>query len=286
MDAVKIIKKIVPQFIKDIIRNLRYRKIKNAIMSDISNNKKYEEEYSFLKNNNLEIFPYKFIKKYKWENIPIMTDENDRLYYLYRGKRMYFKKSMDADAIKKYVNGILLEQDVESPHNYNINRIINNPLIQYVADIGAAEGFFALDIIEHVQKVYVFECDDEWIEALTQTFKPYSHKIEIIKKYVGKSDSSGFVTLDSYFANLKLDCLKADIEGAEIDMLSRGGQTLSKIQLAIICAYHRENDASIIESVLKDNGLKTSFTQGYMLFFYDKDFASPWFRKGVCFGEK
>ena len=53
-------------------------------------------------------------------------------------------------------------------------------------DVGAAEGFFALSVIEHVKEIILFECDVEWIKALEATFKPWKDKVFIINKYVSK----------------------------------------------------------------------------------------------------
>jgi predicted RNA methylase len=39
-----------------------------------------------------------------------------------------------------------------------------------VADLGAAEGNFSLSIINKVKKIYIFEYDKEWVEALKAPF--------------------------------------------------------------------------------------------------------------------
>ena len=72
----------------------------------------------------------------------------------------------------------------------------------------------AKETMKDVKKVYIFECDGEWAEALEKTFSPYTEKIEIIKKYVGGEDKEENITLDRFFENLPLDCIKADIEGS------------------------------------------------------------------------
>lgn len=46
-----------------------------------------------------------------------------------------------------------------------------------IADIGSAEGNFSLSNIENVKKVYLFESDKEWIEALEATFRPWRDKV-------------------------------------------------------------------------------------------------------------
>ena len=69
-------------------------------------------------------------------------------------------------------------------------------------------------------------------------------------------------------------------------MLNRVEQKLKKILLAIICTYHRQNDAKDIYNILQKEGFKTSFTPGYILFLYDKELGEPWLRRGVITGEK
>lgn len=286
MTILKKIKEIIPLCVKEKVWDLRHLSQKRKILKYLSNNLKYEKEYLFLKNNRLSPYLYEYTKNYNWKEVDIKFDNDERPFYLYKNKRMYLKKSMKVEHIKKYVSGILQQEDINSPHKYNTQRIINNYNIQYVADIGAAEGFFALDVIDYVKKVYIFECDGEWAEALEKTFSPYTEKIEIIKKYVGGEDKEENITLDRFFENLPLDCIKADIEGAEVSMLNRGGQTLKKILLAIICTYHRQNDAKDIYNILQKEGFKTSFTPGYILFLYDKELGEPWLRRGVITGEK
>jgi 16S rRNA A1518/A1519 N6-dimethyltransferase RsmA/KsgA/DIM1 with predicted DNA glycosylase/AP lyase activity len=43
-----------------------------------------------------------------------------------------------------------------------------------VVDAGAAEGNFALSVIDKASKVYIIEGDAGWCEALRQTFLPYN----------------------------------------------------------------------------------------------------------------
>ena len=180
MTILKKIKGIIPLCVKEKVWDLRHLSQKRKILKYLSNNKKYEKEYLFLKNNRLSPYLYEYTKNYNWKEVDIKFDNDERPFYLYKNKRMYFKKSMKVEHIKKYVSGILQQEHINSPHKYNTQRIINNYNIQYVADIGAAEGFFALDVIDYVKKVYIFECDGEWAEALEKTFSPYTEKIEII----------------------------------------------------------------------------------------------------------
>ena len=282
MSIYKIIKTLIPEPIKYQIKYFcKYKKILNYLKEK----PEYSNEYNYLKNNKISVFPYKFVKNYDWKNIKIQRDENGRYFYLFNNKKMYFKKSMTEKNIKKYVNSILMEQDEKSPHNYHLDIIKNDKRIKVIADIGAAEGFLSLELIDNVDKIYLFECDDEWIEALNKTFKNFKDKVEIVKKYVSNINNEDNITLDTFFENKKIDFIKADIEGAELSMLIGGVQTFKKIQRAVICTYHRQDDAESIKSFLIKGKFKVGFSDGYMLFIYDKTLSEPYLRRGVILAE-
>lgn len=96
-----------------------------------------------------------------------------------------------------------MEQDEQSTHNYKLNIVKDNKNIKIVAEVGSAEGFMALDLIDWVDKVYLFECDEEGIEALNKTFENYKHKVEIVKKYICATNNKDSITLDSFFEGKK-----------------------------------------------------------------------------------
>lgn len=283
MKIIKIIKKYIPENIKYEIKYLfKYKKI----LSFLKYNSQYHEEYLYLKKNKFNVFPYEFTKRYSWKSISIQKDENNRFFYLYKGKKMYFKKSMKKEEIMKYVNSILLEQDEHSPHNYNLDVVKNNKNIKVIADIGAAEGFLTLELIDKIDKAYLFECDTEWGEALQQTFKNYKDKVEIVNKFLGKDNNNETITLDMFFQNKKIDFIKADIEGSEIDMCLGGEKTFQKLYNIAICTYHKHNDAEILKKILLNFKFKVRFTKGYMIFLYDNNLKKPYLRHGVILGYK
>ena len=84
-------------------------------------------------------------------------------------------------------------------------------------DIGAAEAVFTLDTIDYIDRAYLFECDEAWIEALEATFAPWNDKIMIVRKYVSDVDDDNNITLDTFFQDegRPIDnlFLKMDIEG-------------------------------------------------------------------------
>jgi hypothetical protein len=245
--------------------------------------------YTFLKHNPFSVFPYEYIKKYNYRNIAVYTDtECDMKYVMNDNRRLYFKHEMNEVEIQKYYNGLLIEQDIDSPHRYEYKDFkVNDGDI--VADVGVAEGNFALSVIERVKKIYLFESDKSWIEALEKTFELWKEKVVIINKYVSNiSSADGQICLDDYFSGERIDFLKADIEGAE-RLLIMGSERIfseEKERKIVICTYHCQNDAEEIERTLSNMRFKTEFSKGYMIFKYDTALSPPYLRKGLIRGWK
>jgi hypothetical protein len=284
-------KQIMPKTLKDRIWELRdymADKQKRDIINFIKNNTADQDQekieiLNYLKHNGKKVFPYHFIEKYHQENIAVYTDNiNNMKYVLYADKRMYFPMDWNVEKIQKYYNGLLIEQDIESPHRYEYEGfcVEDNDV---VADIGAAEGIFSLSIIERAKKIYLFECDKAWIGALKLTFAPYNDKVVLINKFISDANDDDCITLDSIFANEEINFIKADIEGSETKMLTGAKLLLSKpcnLKIAI-CAYHKNNDEHILNNILIENGFHTAFSKGYMLFTDDKELAPPYLRRGL-----
>jgi hypothetical protein len=134
-------------------------------------------------------------------------------------------------------------------------------------DIGAAEGIFSLDTIEFAQHTYLFECDNDWMNALNATFAPWKDKVTIIPKYVSDRDDESNITIDTFLegkdkTNL---FLKMEIEGYEQAALQGAKNTLKEARDLdyAICTYHKENDAEEINRILLDNHFESEFTEGF-----------------------
>lgn len=289
----ELIKKMIPQVLKvKCLEYLRHRQ-KMKIVKYLKRSSEFElaeknEIMDYFADNPLSIFPYEFTKKYNSENVIVHTDSETMMKYVWHeNKRLYFKKNWHEKEIQNYYNGVLLEQDINSPHRYETANfhIKENDII---VDAGAAEGNFALSVVEKAKKIYLFEVDEEWIEALKITFAPWKDKVEIVCKYVSDNDDGNNITLDTFFKNKKIDFIKADVEGAEIDML-KGCQnilsTTEKLKVAI-CTYHRSNDAEKIDMVLQKSGFDTEFSKGYMIFIIDKALGAPFLRRGLIYATK
>ena len=163
-----------------------------------------------------------------------------------------------------------MEQDASSPHRYfEENEVLEN---EVVFDCGGAEGNFVLEIIDKIDKAVIFECDQEWVEALKKTFEPFKEKVLIVDKFVGNG-MKGTASLDSVAEQFHLypSIIKMDIEGAEVDALDGIAElmhTASNLKL-YVCTYHRADDEDAIISKLSD-GFEIQQSKGYM--FYKNSF--------------
>jgi len=270
-------------------RHEKMQRLRQNVIQFLEENADSEEKQNilfYLKNHSrFPVFPYPYTEAYLPERIKVQRDADGFSYVVHHGKRLYGKKCWSIERFQEYYNSLLLEQDAASPHRYL--KAGRYPIKgDIIADIGAAEGFFALDVIEQAGKVYLFECDKDWLEPLRRTFHPWLDKVVFVHKFVGDVTRRNTVTLDDYFRGKKLDYLKADIEGAEAALLLGGGNTFSKLKQALLCAYHRQQDEEIILNYLCRYGFSAEVNPGYMLYFLDSAFCAPYLRRGVIYAQK
>jgi hypothetical protein len=277
------LKKIIPEPVKALYRAYKPDKLKKAIIAYLSNlnaNNEEREILKYLKHHPLSMLPYLYTKKYKPKDVVVYRDENLQMHYvLHDNKRLYFKKAWDKEQIKSSYNALLIEQDIESPHRYE-TADFHVSEGDVVVDAGVAEGNFALSVIEKVKKIYLFEVDESWIAALEATFAPWREKVVIINKYISDNDNDNCITLDTILGNEKIDFIKADIEGAEPQLLAGAKaiflrQTPMKV---VLCTYHKHGDASMLNQMLTEKGFRTEFSKGYMIFLLDK-LVPPYLRR-------
>ncbi|MEK6643462.1 MAG: FkbM family methyltransferase [Planctomycetota bacterium] len=143
-----------------------------------------------------------------------------------------------------------------------------------VLDCGAAEGMFSLQAEHLCKRVYAAEPVSMWIEAMTKTFAgsskfeilPYALSdangelrlsMGILDSTIADTDDGIMVqsrTVDSLFAErgLPLTYIKADIEGAELRMLTGAERTIAANQPRIaITTYHEAGHAAEISAFLR-----------------------------------
>lgn len=136
-----------------------------------------------------------------------------------------------------------------------------------ILDVGAAEGLFALSVVDRCKKIIMIEPNDFFYNALTRTFKDYGQKSEIYNVAVGNTEGeivfdqtslSGHIDHDNQEGTRKvitkidtllqneseMTYLKADLEGYEMEMLRGASQTITRHKPKIaITTYHTENNS-------------------------------------------
>ncbi|KZX14790.1 hypothetical protein MBCUT_19180 [Methanobrevibacter cuticularis] len=263
----------------------------------INPNKEKQEILNVLKNKFDGVgIPYYWTNKYKKENIKIQHDSKSKYnFVMHQNKPLYFPLNMSNQEIKILYNSLLIEQDENSPHLYltpdfTLQKGEFKEENDIILDVGAAEGIFTLSNIDLIKKAYLFECDEDWIEPLKLTFKPYKEKVEIVNRYVSDTTSDKTITLDDFYNQIdkeEINFIKVDIEGAEFDLL-KGAKKLLKnsknLKLAI-CTYHEQEDAEIFENFLIEKGYSCEFSKGYMAVFCG-EFKYPYLRKGLIRAKK
>ena len=264
-------------------RNQQRKEIIRFLRTELKSHKDSEKQniVNFLKRNRFIILPYEFVKKYNRDNVVVYTDSNMK-YVLHDNKRMYFPSNWTEGRVKGYYTWLLAEQDGDSPHHYETAGFhVRDEDI--VADIGAAEGIFALSVVEKVKKIYLFECETAWSEALERTFEPWKDKVTIVNRYISDCTDNTSITLDEFLDGSKIDFIKGDIEGAEIKLLAGAKETLAKERnlRIVLCTYHRENDQRDLDRMLKESGFQTEFSKGFMIYINDKKLGPPYLRRAL-----
>ena len=254
---------------------------------------KYKPELQFIRKKTKQsfkhiyfwIFPYPFINTLPIESIQVFTDINRGLFFVvHEGKRLYFKKELDTeDKVRNTYYCARIEQHKESPHCY-LNEQFN---IEggIVIDVGSAEGLLSLMHIEKIDKLYLFEVEEEWIEALQATFEPWKDKIIILNKYVSDKDDADCVTLDTIIKDEVIELIKIDVEGAEQKIFAGAANTLNRTKKVCVCTYHEKGDEAVLKNYLEERGWITSFSNNYILFILSKLYP-PYFRKCLIRAKK
>jgi hypothetical protein len=258
------------------------------------------EIIEYFENNQFSAFPYNFTKNYSLIHalkIKVYLDESSKMkYVLHENKRLYFPKTWNSMQIRHYYNTLLREQEVDSPQRYE-TPAYNGKNGDVIADIGAAEGIWALARADSAAKIYLFECGEEWISALEKTFAPWKEKVVIVNKYIsnvtnevidGVGGGYASITLDDFVNGGKINFIKADIEGMQLKLLQGGIKTITEADdlKLLLCTYHRNNDADDLRAFLEEKGFITEYSKGYMILFWDKTLKAPYLRRGLIRASK
>lgn len=259
--------------------------IKNDIHRYLSatESSEFYDIIKFLKKpGKLMTIPYGFVNEYQNFYPEVFKDKKCGLFYVIdEGRKLYFSRKFRFKFhVQRYYRNLCIEQDERSPHCYLSDdfRIKQNSVIM---DVGAAEGIFALRNSDKASEILLFECDKEWVEALEHTFEFCRDKVKIIIKSICDRDDQSNMTLDSIDSFGKPFFLKMDIEGMETIALENAMKFISNadsVDIAV-CSYHKADDEENICRMFE--GCETEKSDGYMLFYYDRNFSAPYVRRGV-----
>lgn len=267
-----------------------FKNFKEEIISRYkdSSDKSISEICGYLQNHEIDMFNGQIKKEYPGDMFDIARDESSGLLYSYwMGKRIYLKSEIQSRAVaKEYLSLLCKEQDKNSPHCYSMDKLNLNGE-DVVIDGGAAEGFFSLQIVDKVKKIYLVEGDGGWLEALKYTFAPYGRKIVIVPKWLGSKNDESNISIDQIDSEDKITLVKLDVEGAEADAIAGGEETFSSDRdiRVVACTYHRTEDADNFCTYFQNKGFDTEFSKGY-LFVGGLEVVKPELRKGVLTARK
>jgi len=262
---------------------------RNVILDHFHANRPVDAEinkaYNYLKDNPLSVFPSAFVEKYHFQDIDVHKDMDRNLFWVnHYGHRLYFKRSYTITTIKILYNGLLAEQDPDSPHRYTDEKF-DFEEGDVLLDVGSAEGIFALSNIDRLKKVCLFEREEEWVEALEATFEPWKDKVEIISKFVADKNDSDHISIDAFLSEKSFvpDLIKIDVEGAEDQVLRGMEHAIQKHHPKIaLCTYHKQGDYDKFTNYLSERRYSTSTTNGVMFFLSPGEkLTPPFFRKGI-----
>jgi hypothetical protein len=245
---------------------------------------------SYYKKGGISPFPYALEDKYSSLKAAIKFDSDKQLKYIvHSGKKLFFPRNFDNTKISRLYWGLIVEQDIKSPHCYNQNGfdITHEDVL---IDVGCADAMYSLDQIEKVDRLILFETNEYWIEALKATFEPWKKKVEIVNAFVSDKTSSNHITLDDFFKESvdgKKIFLKMDVEGSEMSVLNGAKSLLTSnnhIRIAV-ASYHHQKDFEELSERLKQSNFTTKSTDGYILFYYDRNIKSPFLRRCIIQAE-
>lgn len=217
--------------------------------------------------NGVKMYCYSFYDEYMEKDVPVYLDDKNGMYYgIFLSHKMYLSRKLDTlEKAKNYFRYTFMEQDIRSPHCY-LTEAFQIKEGEVGIDIGAAEGVFALSVLDKVKHIYMIEADENWCEALNMTFQDFKEKVTIIKAYVSNQDCANQIKLDTEFYDKKVDFIKMDIEGAEQSALIGAEHLIERNSPKLaICTYHHSEDNQVIGEWLQDKGYNTKNSNGYVI---------------------
>ena len=251
----------------------------------------FDEEVAFLRQvGKAVVFPYAQIRP----GTPVTAACDDATglpFVRHHGRQLFFPKEWSlqktASAYRQYieVDNFLGEGYArKAPHQYQADgfRVQAGDV---VVDAGAAEGLFALDVMNLARRVYLIEPSSPWQAPLQATFAPFGEKAVCIFQAAAATEAAGRMRIATLLERDPAPgwFIKMDIEGDELAVLEDLVPRLpAKVTFRFACCvYHRQPDAERVQALFARHGFQTEFSDGYMLYLYDPDLQYPYFRRGV-----
>lgn len=233
------------QFQDDLELKELYRRFQNKNnFVDILNRRRFIEEKEEIE---------------RYRDVQIFYDDEEALKYVFfNGKRLYYPAEWSDEKIKEYHALNVYTCTAETSAHRYLDSDFDVREDDIVADIGTAEGLFALEVVDRVKMVYLFEADHQWMRSLHATFKPYKEKVVFENKFVSNINQWEFITCDNYFRDKEITLIKMDIEGEEQKALLGSKNLLKRENLRwLITTYHRSEDMEFIDAFMRINGYIT-----------------------------
>lgn len=222
----------------------------------------------YISDKGVRMYCYPFYDEYMDRDLPICYDEERRLYYgMWFGRKMYLSRKYDTPRkAELYFQYACMEQDERSPHRY-LTEYFQIEKGDVGIDVGAAEGIFALQVIDKVEHIYLIEADTDWCEALEATFANDRDKVTVIQGYVSDTDQNENLSLDMIFLDKKIDFIKMDIEGAEEKALQGARRLIERcVPKMAVCTYHKREDEKVIRAWLETSApYVVNHSPGYVI---------------------
>ena len=278
----------IPKFLRTIIwKNYLKKKILSSYKN--SQDKEIIELISSIKERGLHIISSKLKGHYDQDKINVNYDPQRKMKYVNfdNQKKIFFKKKWSKKRIQKAFNQLLIEQDENSPHRYLTKSFdVNENTI--VADIGCAEANFSLDVVDKVKHIYLFETNNVWDMPLKSTFQKYSEKVTIVNKKFSNVDDSMSINGSKFLKEKGVNFIKIDVDGYEEEVMTNLESLIqkSKEMKIALCTYHAQEDYEKYSKILKSFGFEVSHSNGYMIFYWDKNLDYPYLRRGVLRAKK
>ncbi|MEG2157307.1 MAG: FkbM family methyltransferase [Bacteroidaceae bacterium] len=267
---------------KRITRNdvIAYYRLNPSKDQDINEALHYLKSYGFH-----TPYPFPFRDKYRVKEMEIEVDKDGMPFHTFEdNKKIYLTRCAKEEAAR-LLNERIMEQDPESPHRY-LSQKFTVKEDDIMADVGSAEALLSLQVIDKLKRLYLFEAEEEWNEALRKTFEPWKEKVVIVNKFVSNKNDDKHISLERFFKNEPEPptIIKMDVEGAEMDVMEGMGHLWNNKNLKIaVCTYHQQHDFDRIKEYIEKKGMSHEESKKYILMSLD-GYQPPYFRKALLRG--